>query len=407
MHNSTLRPNGHRTTARGSFPQSTPAVRDQPVTHTVCQLVLSLDIGGAEILARDFAENAGGSFRFVFACLDRCGAMGQSLIDAGYAVEDLHREPGLDFACIRRLARFCRQHDVNLIHAHQMCPFSYACLARLLTPTLPILLTEHGRFYPDRRRWKSVIFNRLMLRRTDRVVAVGNYVKQALVMNEGFPAERVDVVYNGRSLSDYRQDPIARFALRQQLGITNDDVVVIQIARLCTDKDHLTSVRAIAHLGRQHPHVKLLVVGDGPERSAIEALVHELQIRPLVRILGARNDVSALLSAADICLLSSVNEAIPLTLIEGMATSLPCVATRVGGIPEVVCDQETGLLAAPADPAGLAACLHRLVTDPVARARMGQAGRRRAEVLFDSRRMHREYHAIYRSLLSGSGVTTR
>lgn len=373
------------------------AVRDlQP---TICELVLSLDVGGAETLAKEFADSANGSFRFVFACLDRCGPLGEQLRDGGHEVYVLHRKPGTDLGCAWRLARFCREQGVELIHAHQCGPFHYAALARFVAPKFPILLTEHGRHQPDRRSWKRCAANRLLLHRSDRVVAVGNVVKAALVANEGIPARRIDIIYNGRDLSKYQRDPALRASARRRLGIRDDEVLIMQVARLSPEKDHATSLGALARLIRSQFAVRLVLVGDGAERPAVVAMIEKFGLQHFVELLGVRKDVEKLLPAADICALSSVSEGIPLTLIEGMAAGLPCVATRVGGVSEVVAENETGLLAEPSDACGFADCLQRLIVDPAMRARMGQAARRRAELLFDKRAMQAAYADLFGKML--------
>src|SRR5207248_3814804 len=121
----------------------------------------------------------------------------------------------------------------------------------------------------------------------------------------------------------------------------------------------------------QEPHARLVLVGDGPERAGVEAQVRELNLGEKVRFLGTRKDVAQLLHGADLFLLTSVSEGIPLTVIEAMAAGLPVVATDVGGLREVVADGLTGLLAPAKDAAALADCVWRLAGDPELRRRMG------------------------------------
>lgn len=367
---------------------------------TVCQLLHGLEVGGAEMLAADLAEAGGDQFRFVFACIDTLGPLGEQLREWGYTVEVMGRKRGIDLGCARRLARFCRREHVGLIHAQHCGRFRYAALARWFGRRRPILLTDHGRPQPDLRNWRRVAMNRLLLRKSDRLVAVGQWTRQAMVDIEGFPAERVEVIYNGRDLGRYRPDPAARAEARRALGFSDEGFLVMQVARLSAVKDHATAVRAIARLAPGQPAVRLLLVGDGAERPALERLVDELDVRDRVLLLGARSDVERLLPAADAFLLSSLSEAIPLTLIEAMAAELPCIGSRVGGVPELIVEGETGLLAEPGSPEQFAHCIQRLTTDGELCTRMGAAGRRRAERLFDRKHMHAAYFAHYRSMLN-------
>src|SRR5205823_146130 len=128
----------------------------------------------------------------------------------GFTVERLGRRAGLDWRCILRLSAFLRREQASLIHAHQYTPFFYAAASRFLWGGQPILFTEHGRHFPDYPRRKRMIFNWVLLRRRDRVVGVGEAVRQALIANEGIPAQRVRVVYNGIDLSRFGRRPRER-----------------------------------------------------------------------------------------------------------------------------------------------------------------------------------------------------
>jgi glycosyltransferase involved in cell wall biosynthesis len=173
---------------------------------------------------------------------------------------------------------------------------------------------------------------------------------------------------------------------------------MLQVARLDYLKDHATAVRTLDRLARQVPRARLVLVGDGPERSAIEARVGELGLGERVRFLGLRKDVARLLHGADAFLLTSVSEGIPLTVIEAMAAGLPVVATDVGGLREVVADGTTGLLAPAGDDAALAERLVCLADDPDLRHWMGAAGRARAKRHFDEPRMAADYARLYREM---------
>jgi glycosyltransferase involved in cell wall biosynthesis len=242
-----------------------------------------------------------------------------------------------------------------------------------------------------------MLANRLLLSRRDRVVGVGAAVRQALIANEGLPARRVEVLYNGIDVDAFAAAP-DRAAARRELGVGLDDFVLLQVARLDYLKDHATAVRTLARVVKQVPRARLVLVGDGPERPGIENLIRELNVGDAVRFLGLRKDVDRLLHGADLFLLTSVSEGIPLTVIEAMAAGLPVVATDVGGLREVVADGLTGLLAPAKGDAGLAACVARLAGDAELRRAMGAAGRARAKDHFDEPRMAAEYGRIYREL---------
>ena len=368
---------------------------------TICQVIHSLHIGGAELLVTELSRALRDRFRFVFACLDGDGPLADQLRGEGHIVEVLNRQPGVDWQCGRRLARFLREHNVAVVHAHQYTPFFYSLLARGLSRQPPIVFTEHGRQYPDHPRWKRIVCNRLLLQSCDRVIAVGESVRSALIANEGIPASRIEVLFNGVRLEPYRtaaNDPALRAAVRRELGLSESDFVVAQVARLNELKDHATAARAFARTTRRAANIRWLVVGDGEQRDALEAAVRDNGIGHVTKLLGTRRDVPRLLAAADVCLLSSISEGIPLTLIEAMAARLPVVATDVGGVAEVVVPEFTGLLAPAGNDAVLADHLTRLDADRALAWRMGRNGAVRAEDLFSFQRMADGYAAVFQDL---------
>lgn len=266
----------------------------------------------------------------------------------------------------------------------------------------PILFIEHGRDFPDYPRPKRKLANRFLLNRRDRVVAVGECVRRALNDNEGLPSQRIDVTYNGIELARYDPSRPQRERLRQQFHFASEDVVIIQVARLNRLKDHPTVVRAMAQLLQSCPTARLVLVGDGEERAAIEALVQTLNLTGHVRFLGVRNDVLDLLQMADLFLLSSISEGIPLTMIEAMATGLPCVATAVGGNPELIVEGVTGTLAQANEPADLAGKLKKLCCDEDLREHWGHAGFNRALEHFHSQQMHDSFEQLYVGMLGSN-----
>jgi L-malate glycosyltransferase len=396
---------------------------------TIAHVLHRLYLAGAEVLAADLARRMSDRYRFVFLCLDEIGPLGQKLAGEGFPVIDLQRHPGIDWSVARRIRGIVREQRIDLLHAHQYTPFFYAALSRRLATRPPILFTEHGRHYPDVRKRRRIWANKLLLRKGDRVTAVGQFVKQALVRNEGIAAGRIAVIHNGIDAAEYRPEDKARHRaeVRRELGLAPEQLIVLQVARFHPVKDHATGLKAFAATVKQpagplgegsglaasplsirHPpsairlHIPspvLLLVGDGEKRPACEQLARELNLAPAVQFLGVRTDVPRLVAAADVFLLSSLSEGISVTLLEAMAAGVPIAATQVGGNPEVVLHGQTGLLSPRADAPALGANLATLLADAALRQSMGDAGRGRFLELFTQDRMHREYAAIYAQML--------
>lgn len=368
-----------------------------PVRPKVAHLVHDLSVGGAELLAANIARTLRGGFDFSFLCTDQEGPLADQLRSEGFSVHILHRRPGIDWRCIFRLRRLLAELRFDLLHAHQYTQFFLAAMARRQSRPTPILFTEHGRHFPDVVSGKRRLCNRLLLRKCDRVVGVGEAVRDALVNQEGLPSGRVEVVYNGvpENIAGESGD---RRAARRELQVTDDNILVMQVSRLDSLKDHQTALRAFAEMHAADPRARLVLVGDGPERSRLESIVRELNLSTAVQLLGTRHDVARLWQAADIGLLTSISEGIPLTVLEAMSAGVPVVATRVGGVAEIIVGELTGMLSPARDTHDLAQHLLRLAADPKLRSRMGQAGLQRVRKRFSFDAMTAQYDRLYRSM---------
>jgi glycosyltransferase involved in cell wall biosynthesis len=379
---------------------ASPTRDDRPV---ICLVLHSLDIGGAEVLAAGLARELSERYRFVFACLDdEVGVLGEEFAARGVPMRVFDRQPGIDWKCSFRLAAFFREHRVQIVHAHQYTPFFQSLLARLAYRRPPIVFTEHGRHYPDSRSSKRVAVNRALLRSDDRLIGVGESVRRALVDNEGLPDRRTETIYNGVPLENFlavKGDDDLRSDVRAELRIAAHEFAIVQVARLNTLKDHATAIRTLKRLRDDDVPAKLILVGDGEERPALEQFVAEQQLTDAVVFLGARSDIPRLLASADAFLLSSISEGIPLTLIEAMGAGIPIVSTDVGGIPEIIEHGVAGLLAPARNDEILAAHLQTLWQNPEQRKQLAENGCRRAVEQFSLEQMHQQYVDVYGQLL--------
>lgn len=230
------------------------------------------------------------------------GRLGEGLREDGFPVHVLDKQPGVDWRAIHRLKALNRREGVDLIHAHQYGQFFYGAMARFPFRHPPVLMTEHGRDFPDRAQRSHLVANRVLLGGGDRLVGVGEAVRDALVVNEGFPSARVGVLHNGIDTSLFATVSNHRAEVRRELGIDADDYVILQAARLNKIKDHATAIRAMARVVSSHGQIRLLIAGEGSESSEIDSLIDRMSLGVHVRRLGVRSDVDRLLGAADAAL---------------------------------------------------------------------------------------------------------
>jgi glycosyltransferase involved in cell wall biosynthesis len=355
----------------------------------IAHVLSSLALGGQERLVVDLARRQRPAARGILAVTlagRSQGALPDELARAGVEVVAVSRREGVDPALPARLYRLFRQRRVDLVHTHNRMPLVYAAPAGKLAGAR-VVHTRHGPGVgTPRERW----LRRQAARFADAYVTVS--AETARVHHDCAPAKR-SVIENGVDVTLFRPDPEARAAVRGALGIGPAAWVIGTVGRLAPEKDQALLLRAAAPLlaGER----MLLLAGDGPERTRLQALAADLGVAARVRLLGARADVPRLLAALDVFALTSRMEGLPLALLEAMATALPVVATPVGAIPAVLGDQgERGFLAT--GEGELRGHLTALAAAPDRARALGAAGRARVVARFSLERMVERYWALYR-----------
>ncbi len=368
-----------------------------PLTHLadrgplrVMFLVTSMPVGGAETLLVNLIRRMDRD-RFVpeLCCLKDSGPLGQQLateipvfarmLTSKYDVSVLWR--------LRKLFVERRVDAVVTVGAGDKMFWGRLAAWRAGVPVVASALHSTG--------WPDGIgkLNRRLTPITDAFIGVAAPHGKHLVDVEGFPAAKVHVIPNGVDTDRFRLRPPSD-ALRTELRIAPTDRVVAIVAALRPEKNHAMLLRAISQVRQSIESVKLLVVGDGPERAGIERLATELGIADSVRMLGNRGDVHEVLALADVFALSSHMEANPVSILEALACEKPVVAPRVGSIAETVRDGETGWLVDPGDVDGMAGRIAAMLGDEESRLRMGVAGRKLVVADWSLDRMVRGYERL-------------
>ena len=315
------------------------------------------------------------------------GWLGQQLQADGFDGIDLPLLGLYDLPSIVRLAFYARRWGADLIHGHLTRGAWYTGLAARLAG-LPNVATAHsdnaGKHFG----------------RADRIIAVSQAVADFLA-RRGYSPGRIRMVHHGIADIAARLPGDVRTTTRRSLGLADDEPCLLMAARIVPAKGHDTALQALARLADRR--WTLLLAGDhhGDLGPPMQALARDLGIAERVRFLGLREDVPALLAASDVLLAPSRREALSLTLLEASACALPIVASRVGGIGEVVEDGASGFLVPPDDPAALAAALAPLLADTGLRRRCGARARQIFEAGFTEDAMFDKTVAVYREACGG------
>ena len=369
-----------------------------PPATNVLHLIETSGPGGAENMMLRLAEALDPRrYRSIF-CLLKDGWLRTQLASRGFDVAVVPNTHTPDFRWIWKVTRLVRTQRVDIMHAHEFAMNTYGSLVSLLTD-VPAIATVHGKnYYADK------LHRRLAYRfvaRQSTMVAVSEDVREFLVQQVGVPPDRVTTVHNGIDMERYAPDPKVRYEERTRLGISNDELLVGAVGNLYAVKGHRYLLEALAQVRQSAPNIRCVIAGRGELRADLERHAAVLGIASNVQFLGFYDRVPALLQAIDVFVHPSVSEGLPLAVLEAMASGKPVIATRVGGIPEVVVHGRNGLLAAPASAEDLARQLEAILVSPSIGRRLGEEARETVREWFGMAAMVARYGALYGRALNG------
>jgi glycosyltransferase involved in cell wall biosynthesis len=335
-------------------------------------------------------------------CLQKDGPFVRSLEELGVTVAGpatpWSKTPGRVVASLVSLVRYIRREKPAIVHCYLANAGLLGAVAARLAGAPHVVTTR--RLVHDY-RGRALILYRLvctvMDRCSDAVVAVCEAARRQAI-DEGTPPDKIVTVHNSITLPELPAERAGRIPGHPVFGT---------VLRFHLAKGLPYLLEAIPDVVRQLPEARFVIAGDGPERPSVERRIRELGIEEHVELLGMRQDVQALLAQFDVFVLPSLLEGFPNAVLEAMATGLPIVATRVGGVPEMVRHQESGLLVEPGSSTALAAALVEVGCDEGFQRRLGRAARDRAEQCFNPERELRQTEAVYAALLPQASETAR
>lgn len=353
--------------------------RNVPRRETVgplrCQFVItSMPVGGAETLLVNMMRKMDSSIIAPeVVCLKEPGPLGEAIADE-FPIHSQLIGGKWDLAVVPRLAKLMRNRRADaVITVGAGDKMFWGRLAAYVAGVPVIGSALHSTGWPD----GVGRLNRLLTPITDAFIGVAQSHGTFLHEFERFPKQKVHVIRNGVDCERFSQSGTNRRDVRDELGLEPDTPLIGIVAALRSEKNHTMLVRAAAELRKKHPNLNWIIVGDGPEREAIESIAKELSIDDRIHLLGTRHDTPRLVSALDVFTLCSLNEASPVSILEALACEVPVAATDVGSVSETVIPNETGFLFESEDLAGMCNAIDRLVSDSALRLRLGAAGRER------------------------------
>lgn len=327
----------------------------------------------------------------------------QRALAAGLDAREFPIRGELDLEAARHLARLLRNERFDIIHAHTPHAHAIALLARWFTLAnrLPKLVVARRVDFRIRRRGDLLGLGASKYNRADAIVAVSQAVRDILI-RDGVAPDRITVVYEGIDVGRIERAPDHRQEIRASLGLRGSERLVVNVAALTAHKGQRYLVAAVPAICAACPDAHVAVFGEGELRDDLQAQARELSLGDRLILAGFRppEEIPSILKAADVFVMSSVEEGLGTSLFDAMAAGTPIVATRAGGMPEIVRDGETGLLVRARDSAALAEAVLRLLKDAARARRLADAAGAFVRSEGTKERMVEQTVKLYRELLA-------
>jgi glycosyltransferase involved in cell wall biosynthesis len=383
-----------------------PPRHGEQLPRRVFFLLDSFMIGGTETQAVELARRLDPArYEVTVGCLRKEGPLLSRFENTPVRVVEFSMGAGVDSPSgirgVLKLARFLRRERIQILHAHDLWSNLVGVIAAKLA-RVPVTITSQRDLSHD--AWYGT-YRRRVLRwlqgRSSVVLTNAGAIREGL-LQEGLPARKVCVIYNGVDVERFSNEKPNRDWLFPDSGGRK---LVVLVGNMNSDvKGHPVLIAAAADVVKSHPKAQFVLVGDGPKRRDYEAQVEATGLKANFMFLGRRSDVPQILASCNIAVLPSLAEGMPNAVLEYLASGLPVVATALGGNLEVVENGTTGLLVPPRDPSALASALLRLLDDGEFAVQLGRAGRECVATRFSFERLVLEVDRLYTQLLDQKAV---
>lgn len=313
----------------------------------------------------------------------------------GFEIQIFPCNGRFDKKTIGMIRDYVGKTGIQILHSHNYKSNFYA-RAALSNNNVRWVVTNHGR----RLGVKLLFYNLLdtfIARRADKLIAVSDEIARRMKL-AGIDPKKIQIIENGVNLNRFIKN-IASDSIKESLGIKKETLVIGTVGSLTKEKGHIYLLKAVPKVIASFPEVLFLFVGDGRERNKLERIASNLGIEDKVIFVGMRKDIPEILSILDVFVLPSLNEGLPIALLEAQAARIPTIATRVGAIPHVIEEGVTGKMVSPKDPETLSKALVQILGDRNSAFAMAGRGFERVKSHFSSQKMANQYLSLYQKLM--------
>lgn len=386
----------------GTDPSETDQFQLSVMPKNVAFILPNLEVGGTEVQVALLAQQLRNSdFVPHILCLKQEGALAESVRSAGVPVLALELDESLSFKACYGVRRFCLEHQIELVQTF-LFGMEYGAVRGAQFAGVPAIVTSR-REIPDWREARHIRVQRMANKRTDFVVCNSKAVRDFICEQEKWPVIQTRVIYNGfpDELIPVRPVIVQRSLKKEYLRpyqIQDDELVLGCIANFSPVKNHYRLLDALRQVLLEGTKVRLVLIGDGPIRAAVESYAEQQSLRMATVFLGSRMDRLKFLSECDALILPSLNEGCPNAVLEAMALGVPVIASQTGGIPEMITHGESGWLFDPTSVSSIARAIWTAMNHREDAMRCASRAQDVIRERFTASRMVSEYQELYREI---------
>lgn len=362
----------------------------------ILYFITSLDMGGAEQLLLLTLKNLNRQRFKPFVCCLYAGKLANEIEGLGIEVIDLKIKNKLDLSILFKFYNLLKKEKFDIVHTHLFHSniigriMARLCHVPIVISTLHYAFSYNGNF--------GIILERLTAKLADRIIVVSDAVRNFCINEIKIPQERLQLIYNGVDLNILDEVFINLPSLREELSLNNDFLVGC-IGRFAEVKGQRYLLKAIAEVIKVHNKIKFLLIGSGPLEKELRDLTKALGISDNIIFLDSRRDIPQMMHSVDLYVVPSLQEGLSITLLEALAMEKPTIATTVGGNPEVIIHEESGILIPPKDHKAIAKSIIRLFENKDKAKELGIKGRLRVIERFNIKENVSKTQSLYENLI--------
>lgn len=358
------------------------------------QITHDLDLGGLQQVVVNLCRCINREeYEIRVLCLREKGMYTDQLEEINVPVDLIKQEQGTDYLSFMKVARYLKEHQIDIIHTHNTQPLIDGTLGSIFSGRrCHIIHTDHARNFPDKMRY--MLAEHFMSYYVNKMVGVSRHTTQNLIKYEKIPQRKTCTIENGIYGDIYKKN-INRDAKLDELNIEKNAFVIGSAGRFSEQKGLKYLIQAMPGIIKKISNVHLILAGDGELRSDLEDLATKLEVSSKVSFIGSRKDMPEILKIFDVFILPSLWEGLPMIILEAMATMLPIIASDVGGISRAVKDKETGILIQPGSVYDIEKQLVYLYNNKEFMERIANNAVRYFDQEFEARTMAKEYEKLY------------